>query len=79
VASPATPSPAGGKVPVRAWAAVLSAVLTMLGLSLLEAPRPPAATMLVVADRPCGGRRAIRSSGRETQKFRTSEKFGCQS
>src|SRR5512147_2669855 len=37
-------------VPVRLWAAVLSAVLTMLGLSLLKATHPPAAaTMLLVA------------------------------
>ena len=37
-------------VPVRVWAAVLSAVLTMLGLSLLKATHPPAAaTMLLVA------------------------------
>ena len=36
--------------PVRLWAAVLSAVLTMLGLSLLKATHPPAAaTMLLVA------------------------------
>lgn len=37
-------------VAVRVWAAVLSAVLTMLGLSLLNASHPPAAaTMLLVA------------------------------
>lgn len=37
-------------VPVRVWAAVLSAVLTMPGLSLLKASHPPAAaTMLLVA------------------------------
>jgi uncharacterized membrane protein YphA (DoxX/SURF4 family) len=34
---------------VRVWAAVLSAVLTMLGLSLFKASRLPAATMLPVA------------------------------
>jgi hypothetical protein len=35
---------------VRVWAAVLSAVLTMLGLSILKASHPPAAaTMLLVA------------------------------
>jgi hypothetical protein len=37
-------------VPLRVWASVLSAVLTMLGLSLLKASHPPAAaTMLLVA------------------------------
>jgi hypothetical protein len=37
-------------MPVRVWAAVPSAVLTMLGLSLLKASHPPAAaTMLLVA------------------------------
>ena len=47
---PATPSSAEGDVPVGVWAAVLSAVLTMLGLSLLKASHPPgAATMLRVA------------------------------
>jgi hypothetical protein len=36
--------------PARVWAAVLSAVLTMIGLSLLRASHPPAAaTMLLVA------------------------------
>jgi hypothetical protein len=36
--------------PVRAWAAILSAVFTMLGLSLARASHPPAAaTMLLVA------------------------------
>ena len=36
-------------VPVRLWAATLSALLTMLGLGLLKAPHPPAAaTMLLV-------------------------------
>lgn len=37
-------------VPVRVWAAVLSALLTMLGMSLLKAAHPPAAaTMLLVS------------------------------
>lgn len=37
-------------VPVRVGAAVVAAVLTMLGLALLKAPHPPAAaTMLLVA------------------------------
>jgi len=37
-------------VPVRVWAAALSALLTMAGLSLLDASHPPAAaTMLLVA------------------------------
>jgi len=47
-----TPSVLGDKilVPARVWAAVLSGVLTMLGLSFLKASHPPAAaTMLLVA------------------------------
>ncbi len=37
-------------VPVRVWAATLSAALTMAGLTLLKASHPPAAaTMLLVA------------------------------
>jgi hypothetical protein len=34
---------------VGVWAAVLSVVMTMLGLSLLKPSHPPAATMLRVA------------------------------
>jgi CBS-domain-containing membrane protein len=50
VAFPATRRLPRGNGPVRVWAAGLSAVLTMLGLSLLEASHPPAAaTMLLVA------------------------------
>lgn len=41
---------AGDLTPVRLWAAVLSAVLTMPALALLKASHPPAAaTMLLVA------------------------------
>jgi hypothetical protein len=49
---PGAPSVLADKelVPGRVWAAALSGVLTMLGLSLLKASHPPAAaTMLLVA------------------------------
>lgn len=50
--APAAPSVLASKelAPVRVWAAALSGILTMIGLSSLKASHPPAAaTMLLVA------------------------------